>query len=84
MSHLSFSRINLVDNNEIQTNEPKIECKIYLIERIIFFRILFFLVIEPKIENLLTMNTMIVEQRRVTKTKQKCKFFLMKYSSRKS
>jgi hypothetical protein len=30
-------------------------------------------VVEPKIENLLTRNTTIVEQRRAAKTKQKCK-----------
>jgi len=73
--NISFSRTNIVPNNEIQTNNTKIECKIYLNREIFIYFVLFFSVIEPKIENLLTMNTMIVEQRRVTKSKQKCKFY---------
>lgn len=74
-NNISFSRTPIISNNEKSTNDTKIECKICLIKEFLIF--FFFSVIEPKIENLLTINTMIVEQRRAAKTKQKCKFYRM-------
>ncbi len=66
-----FSRTNVVSNNEIQTNECNIFC--FHWDNHLFYDYIL-LVIEPKIENLLTMNTMIVEQRKAAKVKQKSKF----------